>query len=74
MHSRALGKTGIQVSEVGLGAWQLGEPSWNGPGDQESLRIVDEALALGCTSANARVNGQSSEVGLERRYGHRRIA
>jgi aryl-alcohol dehydrogenase-like predicted oxidoreductase len=49
MNSRALGKTGIEVSEVGLGAWQLGEPSWNGPGEQESLRIVDEALALGCT-------------------------
>lgn len=33
MNSRALGKTGIEVSEVGLGAWQLGEPSWNGPGE-----------------------------------------
>ena len=49
MNSRALGKTGIEVSEVGLGAWQLGEPPWNGPGEQESMRIVDEALALGCT-------------------------
>lgn len=49
MNSHALGKTGIQVSELGLGAWQLGERSWNGPGEQESLRIVDEALTLGCT-------------------------
>jgi aryl-alcohol dehydrogenase-like predicted oxidoreductase len=49
MNSRALGKTGIEVSEVGLGAWQLGEPSWNGPGEEESMRIVDEALTLGCT-------------------------
>jgi aryl-alcohol dehydrogenase-like predicted oxidoreductase len=49
MNSRALGKTGIQVSEVGVGAWQLGESSWNGPGDQESVRIVEEALVLGCT-------------------------
>jgi aryl-alcohol dehydrogenase-like predicted oxidoreductase len=49
MNRRALGRTGIQVSEVGLGAWQLGEASWNGPGEQESLRIVDEALTLGCT-------------------------
>jgi aryl-alcohol dehydrogenase-like predicted oxidoreductase len=49
MRSRALGNTGIAVSELGLGAWQLGERSWNGPGEEESMRIVDEALALGCT-------------------------
>jgi aryl-alcohol dehydrogenase-like predicted oxidoreductase len=48
MNSRVLGKTGIEVSELGLGAWQLGEQSWNGPDDEESMRIVDEALALGC--------------------------
>ena len=49
MRNRALGNTGIAVSELGLGAWQLGERSWNGPGEEESMRIVDEALALGCT-------------------------
>jgi aryl-alcohol dehydrogenase-like predicted oxidoreductase len=65
MNSRALGKTGIQVGEVGLGAWQLGEPSWNGPGDQESLRIVDEALTLGCTfvdTAPTYGGGRSEEL------------
>ena len=65
MNSRALGKTGIEVSEVGLGAWQLGESSWNGPGEQESLRIVDEALTLGCTfvdTAPAYGGGRSEEL------------
>jgi aryl-alcohol dehydrogenase-like predicted oxidoreductase len=44
-----LGDTGIEVSEVGVGAWQLGgNPDWGGrPDEAESLRIVDEALALG---------------------------
>ncbi|WP_175477789.1 hypothetical protein [Halobacillus alkaliphilus] len=29
MKTRSLGKTGIQVSEVGFGAWQLGnEKDW----------------------------------------------
>jgi aryl-alcohol dehydrogenase-like predicted oxidoreductase len=65
MRSRVLGTTGIQVSELGLGAWQLGEPSWNGPGEQESLRIVDEALTLGCTfvdTAPTYGGGRSEEL------------
>jgi aryl-alcohol dehydrogenase-like predicted oxidoreductase len=50
MRMRLLGDTGLQVSEIGLGAWQLGEDrAWSGPGEEESLRIVDEALRFGCT-------------------------
>jgi len=45
---RALGATGIEVGEIGLGAWQLGNTDqWAGPGRETSLRIVDEALRLG---------------------------
>lgn len=45
---RALGATGIEVGEIGLGAWQLGNTDqWVGPGRETSLRIVDEALRLG---------------------------
>jgi aryl-alcohol dehydrogenase-like predicted oxidoreductase len=65
MNSRALGKTGIEVSELGVGAWQLGEPSWNGPGEQGSMRIVDEALVLGCTffdTAPTYGGGRSEEL------------
>jgi aryl-alcohol dehydrogenase-like predicted oxidoreductase len=50
MKVRLLGNTKLQVSEIGLGAWQLGEDrAWRGPDEDESLRIVDEALRLGCT-------------------------
>jgi aryl-alcohol dehydrogenase-like predicted oxidoreductase len=45
---RALGATGIDVGEIGLGAWQLGNTDqWSGPDHETSLRIVDEALRLG---------------------------
>ena len=48
MDRRPLGSTGIEVSEIGLGAWQLGNTDqWIGPDHDTSLRIVDEALALG---------------------------
>jgi len=48
VNRRRLGSTGIEVSEIGLGAWQLGNTDqWAGPDREASLRIVDEALALG---------------------------
>jgi aryl-alcohol dehydrogenase-like predicted oxidoreductase len=65
MKQRVLGRTGIEVSEIGLGAWQLGEESWRGPGEEQSLQIVDEALALGCTfvdTAPGYGGGRSEEL------------
>ena len=47
MNRRPLGSTGIEVGEIGLGCWQLANPAWGGPGEEESLAIVDEALRLG---------------------------
>jgi aryl-alcohol dehydrogenase-like predicted oxidoreductase len=49
IRTRPLGRSGFEVSEIGLGAWQLGEQSWHGPGEEESIEIVHEALRLGCT-------------------------
>jgi len=34
---RTLGKTGLQVSEIGYGAWGIGQTSWIGADDQESF-------------------------------------
>lgn len=51
MRQRTLGSTGLQVSEIGLGAWQLGnETDWDGPRREESLEIVAEALRRGITT------------------------
>ena len=51
MRTRAFGTTGIEVSEVGLGAWQLVRSSqWpDGPDEDGAVRLVHEALAAGVT-------------------------
>jgi aryl-alcohol dehydrogenase-like predicted oxidoreductase len=46
MRYRRFGRTGWQVSEIGYGMWGMG--GWTGSDDDESLRAVDRALALGC--------------------------
>src|SRR5215467_593794 len=47
MRQRTFGRTGWQVSEIGYGMWGMG--GWTGSDDEESLRALDRAIALGCT-------------------------
>jgi aryl-alcohol dehydrogenase-like predicted oxidoreductase len=49
MHLRPFGDTGMMVSAVGLGAWQLANPDWNLHDTNEALRIVQASLDAGCT-------------------------
>ncbi len=51
METRVFGTTGIEVSEVGLGAWQLVRSSqWpDGPDEDEAVRLVHAALDAGVT-------------------------
>lgn len=48
MHYRALGRTGLNVSEIGFGAWGIGKRSWVGADDDESIRALHRAIDLGC--------------------------
>jgi len=48
MHYRALGRTGLSVSEIGFGAWGIGKRSWVGADDDESIRALHRAIDLGC--------------------------
>lgn len=49
MNYRPYGKSGKMVSEIGFGAWQLGnDKDWNGPKYDESIRLVRKAFELGC--------------------------
>jgi aryl-alcohol dehydrogenase-like predicted oxidoreductase len=48
MEYRLLGRTGLRVSAVGFGAWQLGNPLWGGPGEALSIELVRTALGAGC--------------------------
>jgi len=47
MNLRRLGRTGLEVSEVGYGAWGIGQSMWIGAEDAESLRALDRAIDLG---------------------------
>lgn len=75
MRYREFGSTGLTVSEIGLGAWQLGNrKDWNGPDEAESLAIVGAALDAGVTffdTAPGYADGHSERLlGLALR-GHR---
>lgn len=58
MRYRTLGRTGLEVSEVGYGAWGIGGIQWTGGDDEEAIRalhlsidgglnLIDTALAYG---------------------------
>jgi aryl-alcohol dehydrogenase-like predicted oxidoreductase len=47
MEYRTLGKTGLQVSEIGFGAWGIGKSMWRGGNDSESFRALHRARDLG---------------------------
>src|SRR4051812_36379357 len=49
MRYRPLGATGLEVSEIGYGAWGIGQTGWVGAQDDESLRALERAIDLGLT-------------------------
>jgi len=46
---RTLGKTGLQVSEVGFGGWSIGGRDYGPTYDRESVAAIRRALELGVT-------------------------
>jgi aryl-alcohol dehydrogenase-like predicted oxidoreductase len=65
MNRRALGRTGLQVSEIGYGAWGIGGSMWLGAEDEESLRALHRAADLGLNfidTALAYGDGHSEEL------------
>ena len=62
---RTLGKSGIQVTEIGLGLWAAGGGEWGHPQDAESLSAIDAALDQGVTffdTSDVYGNGHSEEL------------
>ena len=47
MNYRKLGRTGLEVSEIGYGAWGIAGDAWLGAKDEESLRALNRAVDLG---------------------------
>ncbi|MEY2930677.1 MAG: hypothetical protein RL033_1426 [Pseudomonadota bacterium] len=62
---RTLGKSGIKVTEIGLGLWAAGGGEWGQPGDADSLRAIDAALEAGVNffdTSDVYGNGHSEEL------------
>jgi aryl-alcohol dehydrogenase-like predicted oxidoreductase len=47
MNYRKLGRTGLEVSEIGYGAWGIGGSQWGGADDDESVQALHRAIDLG---------------------------
>jgi aryl-alcohol dehydrogenase-like predicted oxidoreductase len=73
INSRKLGRSGIEVSPMGLGCWAIGGPFWDGKtpqgwgevDDEESIRAIHAGLELGVTlfdTANVYGAGHSEKV------------
>ncbi|PKQ18163.1 MAG: aldo/keto reductase [Actinobacteria bacterium HGW-Actinobacteria-8] len=77
MKTRAFGTTGIEVSEIGLGSWQLGRSAqWpGGPDEDNAVRLVHAALDSGVTfidTAPGYADGRSEvNIGVALRGGRR---
>jgi aryl-alcohol dehydrogenase-like predicted oxidoreductase len=65
MQRRPFGASGIMVSAIGLGAWQLGSYEWDNTDEGEALGIIQVALELGCDffdTAPSYGGGRSEEL------------
>ncbi len=49
MKHRTFGNTGVQTSEIGLGAWQLGGADWGDVSEADALRTLETAADNGIT-------------------------
>ncbi len=65
MEYRTLGSTGIEVSEIGFGAWAIGGDAWGPVEDDASIAAMRRALELGVTfidTADVYGGGHSEEL------------
>ena len=47
IEKRILGKTGIEITKIGLGLWAIGDDEWGPTDDAESLDLISAALDMG---------------------------
>jgi aryl-alcohol dehydrogenase-like predicted oxidoreductase len=74
MEHRLLGNTGLNVSAIGFGCWEMGNPEYGSSDDNEMIAAVHRAIDLGVTLFDTAPNygfGGSEEV-LGRALGARR--
>jgi aryl-alcohol dehydrogenase-like predicted oxidoreductase len=74
VQQRKLGNTGLSVSAIGFGCWEMGNPEYGSSNDNEMIAAVHRAIDLGVTLFDTAPNygfGGSEEV-LGRALGARR--
>jgi aryl-alcohol dehydrogenase-like predicted oxidoreductase len=65
LKKRILGKSGIEVTEIGLGLWAAGGSDWGPTDDRDVANAIDTALDLGVTffdTADVYGDGHSEEL------------
>jgi aryl-alcohol dehydrogenase-like predicted oxidoreductase len=63
MEYRPLGRTGMDVSEVGYGAWGIGGSQWIGAREDESVQALHRAIELGVNFIDtARAYAESERI------------
>ena len=63
MEYRQLGRTGLNVSEIGYGAWGIGASNWVGANEDESVAALRRAIELGINFIDtARGYGESERI------------
>lgn len=65
IEKRVLGKSGIEVTKLGLGLWAIGGDQWGEVEDRESLDMISAALDLGINlfdTADVYGGGHSEEI------------
>jgi len=65
MHYRTLGDSGVEVSEVGFGAWVVGTDWWGDRSEEQAVEMVRHALDRGITffdTGDVYGHGRSEEI------------
>ncbi len=65
IEKRVLGKSGIEVTKLGLGLWAIGGDEWGEVEDRESLDVISAALDMGINffdTADVYGTGHSEEL------------
>lgn len=65
MQYRTLGRTGLQASEIGFGAWGIGGDAWGSTDDRAAIEALHKAIDLGVNfidTADVYGNGHSEQL------------